>query len=426
MSAETWETVDPFEPAPPPPTAAERFPRLDLAALVAPDRPPRRWTVRRFLPQGASVSLVAPPGVGKSLLLLALATTIARGWRAFASLAIPRPARVLYVDMENTEDDLADRLESLGITPETAPDLDRLILLHLPDLAPLDTPAGAADLAAALDAYGIGRGDLVILDSFQRVVQGPENDSDTYRAYYRNTGVLLKRRGVTVVRTDNTGKDAERGARGSSSKRDDVDIEYIVTRDADTGHLRLRLGKVRLSDVAALTFALHTDDDGRLTYSIPLDPFGESVRLAVSALEAAQVPPGQGLNSAWRAVKGAPGVTRNAVREAQKERRDMVTGVDETVPPTTAHPSSTPRATQDGTPPARPDDDTLEPLESLGKARAAENRHDDGTVDLPAVPPPPPYIGAARRHTDPPDYCPKCGQTGRHTSSCPIGKEARR
>ncbi len=86
----------------------------------------------------------------------------------------------------------------------------------------------------------------MILDSFQRVVQGPENDLDTYRAYYRNTGVLLKRRGVTVVRTDNTGKDAERGARGLSSKRDDVDIEYIVTRDADTGHLRLRLGKVRI------------------------------------------------------------------------------------------------------------------------------------------------------------------------------------
>jgi hypothetical protein len=73
-----------------------------------------------------------------------------------------------------------------------------------------------------------------VLDSFQRVTSGPENDSDTIRAYYLHTGIRLKRRGITVIRTDNTGKDINAGARGSSGKRDDLDVELILT--PDTAH----------------------------------------------------------------------------------------------------------------------------------------------------------------------------------------------
>ncbi len=146
----------PVRAALPSPTAAERFPRLDLAALRG-TRPVATPLDGAPLPAPGCQRVAGGPafGVGKSL-LLALATTIARGRRAFASLAILARARAVRGHGEHRG--RPGRPAGISeVTPETAPDLDRLILLHLPDLALLDTPAGAADLAA-MDAYGISRG----------------------------------------------------------------------------------------------------------------------------------------------------------------------------------------------------------------------------------------------------------------------------
>ena len=115
-----------------------------------------------------------------------------------------------------------------------------------------------------LDAYGLQEGDLVILDSLQRVIEGAENDADTMRGFYRHTGAMLKRRRLTVVRTDNTGKDATRGARGSVAKRDDVDIEYQheVKRD----DLILKAAKARILGVSDRKNRRHFGGDGSLAF----------------------------------------------------------------------------------------------------------------------------------------------------------------
>ena len=297
--------------------------RLNLGTLLDPNRPPREWVVRGLIPAGASVSLVAPAGVGKSLLALALTLAVSRGDRAFADLTIPKPRRVLYIDAENTEDDLAERLPALGV--RRSDDLDGLVYLHLPTiLPPLDTLTGGAVLAAVVNGARLEPGDLVVLDSWQRVVQGPENDSDTMRAFYACTAAGLKRRRLTVIRTDNTGKDDTKGARGSSGKRDDVDLELILRRDADRpGHMTLTPSKTRLPDVHQLAIEMTTDDDGRIRYSAGADPRRSHVIAALQLLEDRMVDPRDGQIRAWDAVKDAAAVLsipRWAVREAQKER----------------------------------------------------------------------------------------------------------
>jgi hypothetical protein len=113
----------------------ERFPRLDLAALLSVERPAREWLWWRLIPLRAAVATVAPAGTGKSLLILALMIAIARGDRAFAGLRITN-RRVFLVDMENTEDDLADRFRDLGVTAAEVASLDNLVFLHLPMLPP--------------------------------------------------------------------------------------------------------------------------------------------------------------------------------------------------------------------------------------------------------------------------------------------------
>ena len=305
-----------------------RFPRLDLAALLRGERHDRSWIVHGLIPEGCCVSLVAPPGSGKSLVGLDLGVRVATGHSHFANLTIPRKRRVLLVDMENTEDDLRERLHDLGVKPTD--DLNNLVFLHLPPLPPLDWPVGGAELAAILDAYAVVQGDLVILDSTQRVTAGKEDASDTFRALYNHTGLMLKQRGVAVLRTDNTGKDRGRGARGSSGKADDVDAELLVVSepaDAKRGLLRIVPGKVRFPGINPLTLHRVVDDDGMVRHTTEGDTYRAEVTAAALALDRFHVPLEAGERPALEALrKGGVGVTRAVLRQAIKERRDAPRG----------------------------------------------------------------------------------------------------
>ncbi|NNM48551.1 AAA family ATPase [Micrococcus luteus] len=313
---------------PSPNDIARRFPRLSLASLLDPARPPREWVVEGLLPAGASLSLIAPAGEGKSLFVLAMVLDVARGRANFAGLRIPRKRRVLVIDMENTEDDYAERMTALGVTLDNLHELDDMVFLNLPDLAPLDTATGAAELRSIIEYYGLDAGDLVVLDSFQRVTEGPENDSDTARAFYRHTATMLKSLGLTVVRTDNTGKDAEKGARGTSSKRDDVDVELIMTREkGEAGAFRLTPGKVRGGGIARLSMVREVDERGRLRYGT--GTFTETTREATERVIQELNLLSMGQDAAWKTVqahpewKEHPRVTRDYLREVHKELKEL-------------------------------------------------------------------------------------------------------
>jgi len=226
------------------------------------------------------------------------------------------------VDAELTEDDLAERLRDLGVQPEG---LGRLIYLHLPAFPPLDTEQGGAELVAVAQAYGLQRGDVIVLDSTQRVVDGPENDSDTFRAYYRHTALALKRCGFTVIRTDNSGKAIGRGARGSSSKRDDVDLQWLVVRDKVAATLSLTDGKVRMAGVEPLLFAYTNDgEDGILRFTTVGDPFRDQVAECSRWLDELGLAPDTGEPRAQKAL-AATGrkVLRNVLRVAIRERKTI-------------------------------------------------------------------------------------------------------
>ena len=91
---------------------------------------------------------------------------------------------VLYLDYEMTEDDLAERLESMGYGPDT--DLSHLHYALLPSLPGLDQPEGGravVDLARSVGAQ------LVIIDTssgptsppaISRSVASPDADTPSY------------------------------------------------------------------------------------------------------------------------------------------------------------------------------------------------------------------------------------------------------
>ena len=204
--------------------------RVELAHLVdwgrfwSDDHADEEWLAYPVIPKGRAVSLYAPAKAGKSTIVLAVAAAVATGRKVLGQRRHERTS-VLYLDYEMTQADLQERLLELGYGPD-----DDLSLLHyalLPSLPPLDSVEGATAVLALIDLTGA---ELVVVDTFGRAVEGDEDSADTVRAFYRHTGLTLKARGVTYLRTDHSGKDVAKGQRGSSAKNDDVDLVWRLTR----------------------------------------------------------------------------------------------------------------------------------------------------------------------------------------------------
>ena len=164
------------------------------------------WLLEPLLEAGTVNALFGKPGAGKSLVTLEIALQLVRGGHV-----------IVYVDQENRITDLVERLQAFGAEPG---ELDRLRLYSFAGLPPLDTVAGGVHLLALAATAGAA---LVVIDTTSRMVQGKENDADTFLALYRCSLVPLKARGITVLRLDHPGKDENRGQRGSSAKEGDVD-----------------------------------------------------------------------------------------------------------------------------------------------------------------------------------------------------------
>lgn len=187
------------------------------------ERVDEEWLIEPLIPRGRQVAIWATHKTGKSLITLEMVAAVAAGQPCLGRGAVP-PIRVVYLDLEMTDDDLYERLEDLGYGAEI--DMENLYYYLLPSLPPLDTPQGASALREIVERH---QPQLVVLDTMARVVAGDENSADTYRAFYRHTGQALKTAGVGVVRLDHGGKAPEQGQRGSSAKGDDVDVVWRLT-----------------------------------------------------------------------------------------------------------------------------------------------------------------------------------------------------
>jgi hypothetical protein len=195
---------------------------LDWVTLFAGTRTEPDWLVPDVIERGRAHVLYASHKAGKSLTTLAWVAELAT-----------QGHHVLYLDFENSTEDLVERLrDDMGYD---AAQLATLHYLSFPSMASLDTPAGGATLYALALLY---QAELVVLDTTARVVSGEENSSDTYRHLYRYAAQPLKAAGIAVLRLDHAGKDPTAGQRGSSSKGDDVDTVWRLVRVAEH-HVRL-------------------------------------------------------------------------------------------------------------------------------------------------------------------------------------------
>jgi hypothetical protein len=159
----------------------------------------------------------------------------------------------------------------------------------------------------------------VAVDTFGRAVAGDENDADTVRRYYANTGIRLKAAGRAAVRFDHAGKDLERGQRGSSGKNDDVDVVWQLTKAE--GGLTAKRTHTRVRWVPeSVAF---TQEEEPLRHVIAPESWKMGTKECAEALDRLGVPIDASKRAARRALVEASYKVRNDVLlDALKWRRD--------------------------------------------------------------------------------------------------------
>jgi len=298
--------------------------RVELAHLVDwnkfwhQDHADEEWLAYPIIPKGRAIALYAPAKAGKSTIVLAVAAAAATGRRVLGQRRAEQ-VDVLYLDYEMTEADLLERLGELGYGPDD--DLSRLHYALLPSLPPLDTREGANAILGLVDKTGA---QLAIIDTFGRAVEGDEDSADTVRAFYRHTGLALKAKGVTYLRTDHSGKDTSKGQRGSSAKNDDVDLVWRLTRtDTKEGEgVRLERTHSRISWVPQEVKIQRLITDDGYSYEIDRDAatYPDGTAQNMELLKAAGVVAGDSQNHAVALMKGT--LSRRLVCAALKMLKD--------------------------------------------------------------------------------------------------------
>lgn len=123
---------------------------------------------------------VAPTGLGKTHIMMALAGAVATGRDRFLHWDVRRPAKVLYLDGEMSrrlvKSRLADAARRLG---SDGGNLFVLCREDFPELEPLNTEAGQDFVEAKIKAFG--GVDLIVFDSVMSLIAGDMKDEEPWQ-----------------------------------------------------------------------------------------------------------------------------------------------------------------------------------------------------------------------------------------------------
>jgi hypothetical protein len=239
-----------------------RFKTLDLT--IKPQPP--RWIVEDLFCQGDVHLLIGEPNIGKSFLTMALAVAIANGDDTYLDHRVMQHGRVLYIDEENPEDLVIDRMTRLGLRPDAAENIRYLNNLGVRlDKDPHTLIDEAIDFSPV----------LIILDSLTALHSQDENSAGSMSALFNDAVVPLARQadaGVVLVhhvsKTDSTS--SFKRSRGSSDITGRPDTGYDVYA-SDDGTLKLKNFKARrAAQIGSLyVFIKDTDEGGVAVTSMP-------------------------------------------------------------------------------------------------------------------------------------------------------------
>ena len=201
--------------------------------LQDPSPEPTEWLLQGRIAKGDLHLLMGDPGVGKSWILMSIAVAAAKG-EDWAGFKMTRPMRVLYVDEENPQSVIYERLVSLGLGPDD-PAAHNIRYLSRQGVRLDVEPDKLTE-----DAQIFGP-DIIVLDSLNRIHTLEENSAgDMGRLFNDGIRPLITATGAAVLLIHHPHKGQGSGyqrTRGSGDITAAVDTAFDMRRiESPTGH----------------------------------------------------------------------------------------------------------------------------------------------------------------------------------------------
>lgn len=294
------------------------YPEVDWRHAFETARDDIDWLTYPVMESGRLYALYSPAKAGKSLLTLDICAALASGRPCLGNPAMS-PVDVVYVDLENNITDLVERLTDMGYGWQ---DLNRLHYHSFPSLPALDSRQGGVHMTALATRHSAR---LVVIDTVSRIIQGKESEADTFHALYRYAMAPLKSMGITVLRLDHSGKDIDKGMRGSSAKTTDVDVAWQLDRVGDS-RMRLNRKETRSAN-APETVLLEQMEDPLRHVILPSGTPDTRITDGISVLNKLDIPLDWGREKVRTALTGTGYKFSNAVlSEVIRARRIAFAG----------------------------------------------------------------------------------------------------
>ena len=216
------------------------LPILDVPGLLSVPDP--TWIIDGWvIDDGASV-WYGPPKTYKTFNVLDMALSVACGvpWRGNAVVQQP----VLYLLGEG----MGTFKYRVHVWLAKRSEGRQAQFWTIPVGVPLSTPEGLTNALAAIDSLPVRPG-LIVVDTLNRHFgPGDENSSQDMTRFVQAIDALRAHTRAHIAVVHHSGKDAEKGARGSSALLGAVDNEFRITRTEGTQTCRIECTAARHSD----------------------------------------------------------------------------------------------------------------------------------------------------------------------------------
>jgi len=208
--------------------------RTDADALKPHD--PRQWVVENLIIEKSLTVLYADAGSKKTYISLALAESVCHGipWLAYTTQAAP----VLYLDEENGEDEIDERLDHI-LRGLNRPPSEKFYTVSYAGLL-LDNRGDILKIKTLIDRTGAK---LVILDSLQDFMTGDENSKQDTQPIFTALKKLANQTGAAILVQHHAGKNGD--YRGSSTIKGNVDMMLEVKSTEDSNLITFKSKKKR-------------------------------------------------------------------------------------------------------------------------------------------------------------------------------------